>query len=610
MPGITGLFLESLKKITDMEQRLAGAPWNAAVLREAKAMGFSDPEIASLWDANETEIYAMRKQKGIVPVFRMVDTLHTGKYIAYLYSSYTGRNDSRLSDKKKIVVLGAGPIRIGQGVEFDYSTVHAVQTIGRAGYESIIINNNPETVSTDYTTADKLYFEPLTPEDVLAIIDFEQPEGVIASLGGQTAINLAQPLMDRGVRIIGTDCGAIERAENRDSFEKILMELGIPQPAGRAVTRIEDGVRAAGEIGYPVLVRPSFVLGGRAMQIVANEEQLRRYLKTAVEIDEDKPVLVDKYIRGKEVEVDAICDGRDVFVPGIMELVERTGIHSGDSISVYPAFSISDRVKGTILRYAKKLGLGIGIVGLYNIQFIVDGNDDVYIIEVNPRSSRTVPFLSKATGYSLADIATEVILGVSLKEQGIFDLYPEEKKRCYVKVPVFSFNKIKGLDAYLSPEMKSTGEAIGYDDKLNRALYKALQAAGTRLQNYGTVLVTIADRDKPEALGLIRRFYNLGFNIEATLGTARFLKENGIRTHAMPKISQGSNEILDSIRQGHVAYIINTREIGEEESESDGLKIRRCATENNATIFTSLDTVRVLLDVLEETTLTISTIDA
>ena len=608
--GITGLFLESLKKITDMEQRLAGAPWNAAVLREAKAMGFSDPEIASLWDANETEIYAMRKQKGIVPVFRMVDTLHTGKYIAYLYSSYTGRNDSRLSDKKKIVVLGAGPIRIGQGVEFDYSTVHAVQTIGRAGYESIIINNNPETVSTDYTTADKLYFEPLTPEDVLAIIDFEQPEGVIASLGGQTAINLAQPLMDRGVRIIGTDCGAIERAENRDSFEKILMELGIPQPAGRAVTRIEDGVRAAGEIGYPVLVRPSFVLGGRAMQIVANEEQLRRYLKTAVEIDEDKPVLVDKYIRGKEVEVDAICDGRDVFVPGIMELVERTGIHSGDSISVYPAFSISDRVKGTILRYAKKLGLGIGIVGLYNIQFIVDGNDDVYIIEVNPRSSRTVPFLSKATGYSLADIATEVILGVSLKEQGIFDLYPEEKKRCYVKVPVFSFNKIKGLDAYLSPEMKSTGEAIGYDDKLNRALYKALQAAGTRLQNYGTVLVTIADRDKPEALGLIRRFYNLGFNIEATLGTARFLKENGIRTHAMPKISQGSNEILDSIRQGHVAYIINTREIGEEESESDGLKIRRCATENNATIFTSLDTVRVLLDVLEETTLTISTIDA
>ena len=607
---ITELFLESLKKITEMETRLKAAPGDIELLREAKKMGFGDQEIGRLWDRKETDIYALRKENGIIPVFRMVDTLHTGKYIAYLYSSYSNKNDSILTEKKKIVVLGAGPIRIGQGVEFDYSTVHAVQTIRRAGYEAIIINNNPETVSTDYTTADKLYFEPLTPEDVMAIIDFEKPEGVIASLGGQTAINLAQPLMDRGVKIIGTDCAAIERAENRDSFEKILEDLHIPQPQGRAVTRIEDGVKAAEEIGYPVLVRPSFVLGGRAMQIVGDEEQLRHYLRTAVEIDADKPVLVDKYIRGKEVEVDAICDGRDVFVPGIMELVERTGIHSGDSISVYPAFSISNKVKGIILQYAKKLGLGIGIIGLYNIQFIVDENDNVYIIEVNPRSSRTVPFLSKATGYSLADIATEVILGKSLKEQGYFDLYPEEKKRFYVKVPVFSFNKIKGLDAYLSPEMKSTGEAIGYDDKLNRALYKALQAGGTRLQNYGTVLATIADRDKNEALDLIRRFYNLGFNIEATRGTARFLKEHGIRTHAMLKISQGSNEILESIRQGHVAYIINTREIGEPESESDGLKIRRCATENNATIFTSLDTVRVLLDVLEETTLTISTIDA
>ena len=607
---ITELFLESLKKITDMEQKLRENKGDAALLREAKVMGFGDETIGRLWGVRDTEIYAQRRANGIVPVFRMVDTLHTGKYIAYLYSSYCNKNDSILTDKKKIVVLGAGPIRIGQGVEFDYSTVHAVQTIRRAGYEAIIINNNPETVSTDYTTADKLYFEPLTPEDVMAIIDFEKPEGVIASLGGQTAINLAQPLMDRGVKIIGTDCAAIERAENRDSFEKILLDLGIPQPKGQAVTKIEDGVKAAEEIGYPVLVRPSFVLGGRAMQIVANEEQLRHYLKTAVEIDADKPVLVDKYIRGKEVEVDAICDGRDVFVPGIMELVERTGIHSGDSISVYPAFSISNRVKGIILQYAKKLGLGIGIIGLYNIQFIVDEKEDVYIIEVNPRSSRTVPFLSKATGYSLADIATEVILGKSLKEQGLFDLYPEEKKRYYVKVPVFSFNKIKGLDAYLSPEMKSTGEAIGYDDKLNRALYKALQAGGTKLQNYGTVMATIADRDKAEALELIRRFYNLGFNIEATSGTAKFLKEHGIRTHALKKISEGSNEIPESIRQGHVAYIINTREIGAADSESDGLKIRQCATENNATIFTSLDTVRVLLDVLEETTLTISTIDA
>ncbi|MBQ2746854.1 MAG: carbamoyl-phosphate synthase large subunit, partial [Firmicutes bacterium] len=556
------------------------------------------------------DLYRYRKENGIIPVFKMVDTLHTGAYIPYLYSSYSGENASRLTEKKKIIVLGAGPIRIGQGVEFDYSTVHAVTTIKKSGYEAIIINNNPETVSTDYTTSDKLYFEPLTPEDVMNIIDFEKPEGVIASLGGQTAINLAQPLMDRGVKIIGTDCAAIEKAENRDSFEKVLEELGIPQPPGKAVTNIEDGVKTADTIGYPVLVRPSFVLGGRAMQIVANEAQLRKYLQTAVEIDEDKPVLVDKYIIGKEVEVDAICDGRDVFVPGIMELVERTGIHSGDSISVYPAFSISDKVKGTILRYAKQLGLEIGIIGLYNIQFIVDENEDVYIIEVNPRSSRTVPFLSKATGYSLADIATDVIMGVSLKEQGIFDIYPKEKDRWYVKAPVFSFSKIRGLDAYLSPEMKSTGEAIGYDDKLNRALYKALQASGMHLQNYGTVFVTIADKDKPEALPLIRRFYNLGFNIQATEGTAQFLKSNGIRTHALKKISTGSEEIPEAIRQGHIAYVINTRDISEKVGANDSRTIRQCATENNVTLFTALDTVRVLLDVLEETTLTISTIDA
>ena len=607
---ITELFLESLQKIVDMEKELAKHINDVDVLRRAKVMGFSDKYIASLWNLTEVEVYEKRVSRGITPVFRMVDTLHTGKYIAYLYSSYTGENDSRLTEKKKIVVLGAGPIRIGQGVEFDYSTVHAVQTIKKAGYEAIIINNNPETVSTDYTTADKLYFEPLTPEDAMAIIDFEKPEGVIASLGGQTAINLAGPLMERGVKIVGTDCAAIERAENRDSFEKILKDLDIPQPKGQAVTKIADGVKAAAEIGYPVLVRPSFVLGGRAMQIVADEEQLRHYLKTAVEIDADKPVLVDKYIQGKEVEVDAICDGRDVFVPGIMELVERTGIHSGDSISIYPTFSISDKVKGVILQYAKKLGLGIGIVGLYNIQFIVDRNDNVFVIEVNPRSSRTVPFLSKSTGYSLADIATEVILGHSLKEQGIFDLYPAEKERYYVKVPVFSFNKIKGLDAYLSPEMKSTGEAIGYDNSLTRALFKALQAGGMRLQNYGTVFATIARGDQPEALPLIRRFYNMGFNIEATPGTAAFLKENGIRTHVLHKIKDGSEEIPDAIRQGHLAYIINTRDIGSEKGVTDGVRIRQLATENNVTIFTSLDTVRVLLDVLEETTLTISTIDA
>ena len=607
---ITELFLDCLKEMIDMENDLSAKPWDRDAMIAAKKMGFSDAYIARLWKSDEITVFQKRREWGVIPAFRMVDTLHTGKYLPYLYSSYTGENQSRLTDKKKIIVLGAGPIRIGQGVEFDYSTVHAVQTIRRAGYEAIIINNNPETVSTDYTTADKLYFEPLTPEDVMAIVDFEKPEGVVASLGGQTAINLAAPLMERGVKIVGTDCAAIDRAENRDSFEKLLIELNIPQPKGCAVTSVEAGVRAAEEIGYPVLVRPSFVLGGRAMQIVSKEEQLRHYLKNAVEIDADKPVLVDKYIQGKEVEVDAICDGQDVFVPGIMELVERTGVHSGDSISVYPTFSISDKVKGIILQYAKKLGLGIGIKGLYNIQFIVDSNEDVYIIEANPRSSRTVPFLSKATGYSLADIATEVILGKSLKEQGIFKLYPEESKRHYVKVPVFSFNKIKGLDAYLSPEMKSTGEAIGYDDKLSRAMFKALTASGMNLQNYGTVMVTLADEDKEEALPLIRRFYNLGFNIEATIGTANYLKEHGIRTRVRGKISEGSEEILDSIRAGYVSYVINTRAIMSGVHYDDGVAIRRCAIENGTTIFTSLDTVRVLLDVLEETTLTISTIDA
>ena len=608
---ITPFFLQAIKNIVDMEETLKSNAFSLETLKAAKKMGFSDKYVARMWKCTELDVYKFRKENNLFPVFKMVDTCHTGAYIPYFYSSYTGENASVLTNKKKIVVLGAGPIRIGQGVEFDYSTVHAVQTIKKSGYEAIIINNNPETVSTDYTTADKLYFEPLTPEDVMNIIEFEKPEGVVASLGGQTAINLADPLMRMGVKIIGTDCDAIERAENRDSFEKILTELGIPQPEGCAVTKIEDGVAAAKRIGYPVLVRPSFVLGGRAMQIVADEEQLRHYLKTAVEIDEDKPVLVDKYIVGKEVEVDAICDGRNVFVPGIMELVERTGIHSGDSISVYPPFSISDKVKGTILQYAKALGLGIGIVGLYNIQFIVDKNENVYIIEVNPRSSRTVPFLSKATGYSLADLATEVILGKSLKELGIFDIYPDEKKRWYVKVPVFSFNKLAGLDAYLSPEMKSTGEAIGYDDKRNRAMYKALQASGMKLQNYGTVFVTVADSDKEEALPLIRRFYNLGFNIQATQGTGEFLKKNGIRTHILGKISEGCEEIPEAIRKGYIAYIINTSEIGNSgHAEKDGSQIRRLATENNCNIFTSLDTVSTLLDVLEETTLCISTIDA
>ena len=457
--GIDRFFLRKIQNIVSMESFLKNHVGDSAALFAAKKMGFSDRAVAAIWETTEKSIFLLRREKRIIPGYRMIDSCAAefDSYIPYFYSTYESENESIVSERKKVIVLGSGPIRIGQGVEFDYSTVHAVQTIRNAGYEAIIINNNPETVSTDYTTSDKLYFEPLTAEDVMNIITLERPDGVIASLGGQTAINLAQPLTDLGVHIIGTDCAAIEKAENRDAFEKLLLELNIPQPRGRAVTRIEDGVSAAKEIGYPVLVRPSFVLGGRAMQIVSNEAQLRHYLQTAVEIDADKPVLVDKYIRGKEVEIDAICDGEQVFVPGIMELVERTGVHSGDSISVYPPFSISNKVKGIILQYAKKLGPAIGIKGLFNIQFIVDPEDNVFIIEVNPRSSRTVPFLSKATGYPLADIATRVALGHSLHDQGVDVLYPDEKKRYYVKAPAFSFSKLRGLDAYLSPEMKSTG---------------------------------------------------------------------------------------------------------------------------------------------------------
>lgn len=609
--AIDRFFLQALRNIVSEEREIKEHPRDISVLRDAKKMGFSDQIIGHLWNLSESDVFSLRRSHGILPVYKMIDTCASEfeSYIPYFYSTYEDENESIVSSKQKVIVLGSGPIRIGQGVEFDYSTVHAVQTIKASGYEAIIINNNPETVSTDYTCSDKLYFEPLCVEDVINIIELEQPAGVIATLGGQTAINLAAPLKKRGVKIIGTDCDAIERAENRDAFEKLLNALHIPQPKGRAVTSVEAGIQAAKEIGYPVLVRPSFVLGGRAMQIVAKEDALRSYLKTAVEIDEDKPVLVDQYICGKEVEVDAICDGTHVFVPGIMELVERTGIHSGDSISVYPSYSLSAEVKQTILNYTEKLGLGIGIIGLFNIQFIVDAQGHVYIIEVNPRSSRTVPFLSKATGYSLADIATRCNLGTSLAEQGISEIYPPEKGRFYVKAPAFSFSKLQGMDAYLSPEMKSTGEAIGYDEKLHRAVYKAMIASGLTLRNYGTVIVSVADEDKEETLPLVRRFYNMGFNIEATALTGEFLKANGIRTRIRRKPSEGSEEVLDSIRAGYVSYVINTRAVLSGKHFGDGIAIRECAAQNNITMLTSLDTVRMLLDVLEEVTLGISTID-
>ena len=607
-------FLDKIKNIVDFEIKIEksckdGWP-DKKLLLEAKKMGFSDSYIAELVGCREIDIWELRKKYNIKPVYKMIDTCagEFDSYVPYFYSTYEEENESIVSENPKIIVLGSGPIRIGQGVEFDYSTVHAVKTIHNQGYEAIIINNNPETVSTDYSTADKLYFEPLTTEDIMNIIDLENPMGVITTLGGQTAVNLADSLSQRGVKVIGTSNEAIFKAEDRDAFEKVIKTLNIPHPEGIAVTGMDTGVQAAEKIGYPVLVRPSFVLGGRAMEIVSNRQSLMHYLKNAEEVDKDKPVLIDKYVVGKEVEIDAICDGENVFLPGIMELVERTGVHSGDSMSVYPPFSISEKVKKTIREYTKKLGIGIGIVGLFNIQYIVDKDENVFVIEVNPRASRSVPFLSKSTGINLVDIATKAMLGISLKRQGYADTTLPEKQFWYVKAPAFSFEKLNGMDAYLSPEMKSTGEAIGYDKSLKRALYKALQASGIKMKEYGTVMVTLADEDKEEALPLIRRFYELGFNIEATIGTGNYLKKHGIRTRIRGKISEGSDEILQSIKAGYVSYIINTRAILSGIHYEDGVEIRRCAIMNGVTMFTSLDTVRILLDVLEDISPRISTI--
>ena len=606
-------FLKKMDNIVNFEREVKAHKGDREVLYEAKRIGFGDKFIGQLWGMTESEVFELRQELDIKPVYKTIDTCageYSG-YVPYFYSTYEQENESVVSNRKKIVVLGSGPIRIGQGVEFDYSTVHSIWAIREAGYEAIIINNNPETVSTDFTISDKLYFEPLTVENVMNIIRMEQPDGVIVTLGGQTAINLAKPLSKMGVKVVGTGIEAIDNAEDRKLFEAIMRKVGIPQPKAKAVTDIEDGVAAAKEIGYPVLVRPSFVLGGRAMQIVGNEQALRHYLHNAVEVSEDSPVLVDKYIMGKEAEVDAICDAEgNVFIPGIMEHVEHTGVHSGDSISVYPSFSLSQKVKDLMIDYTVRLGRAIGIVGLYNIQFIVDSEEKVYVIEVNPRSSRTVPFLSKSTNVPMAKIATRVMLGESLPSQGITKVYGEERKRHFVKAPAFSFAKIKGVDSYLSPEMKSTGEAIGYDDSLTRALYKSLQASGMTIVNYGTIFATIADKDKEAALPLIRRFYNLGFNIEATAGTASFLREHGIRTRLLRKISEGSNDIATALAKGHVSYVINTIDVNQHNTRLDGYEIRNAAVENNVSIITALETVSALLDVLEEITLGVSTIDA
>ena len=603
------LFLTKIKNIVDYEKVIKENVNDLKVLYKAKRMGFSDSCIARYWNKKPEDIYQIRKNNNMYPVYKTIDTCcaEFKSYVPYFYSTYEHENESIRSDRKKIVVLGSGPIRIGQGVEFDYTTVHAIWAIREMGYEAIIINCNPETVSTDYTVSDKLYFEPLTYEDVMNVLDLEKPEGVIVALGGQTAINLASKLDKAGIKIIGSSAKSIDMAEDRDLFNEAMNEINIPMPKGYGVYSVEEAVKAANDIGYPVLVRPSFVLGGRMMHIVYDEEVLKAKVKEAVAFDNEHPILVDKYVLGQECEVDAICDGDDVFIPGIMEHIERTGVHSGDSMSVYPPYSLSQKAQETIIDYTNKIGKKLKMIGLYNIQFIVDKDDKVSIIEVNPRSSRTVPFLAKATGVPIANIATKVMMGLKLKDLGYVGVHPK-RKRWYVKAPAFSFNKLSGLDVVLSPEMKSTGEAIGYDLSLNRALYKALKAANMKVSNFGTILATFADKDKEDALPLVRRFYNLGFNIEATSGTAKFLKEHGIKTRVKKKLSEGSEEILDSIKKGYVTYILNTSS-DDDSTRVDGKIIRRAAIDNNVTVFTCLDTVKVLLDVLEEITMGISVID-
>ncbi|GJM56588.1 carbamoyl-phosphate synthase large subunit [uncultured Dubosiella sp.] len=597
-------FLSHLKRIVDLEKELAEDPGNLSVLEQAKEYGFSDSYIGRTWNMSTKEVYDLRKENGIIPVYKMVDTC-AGEFTSatpYFYSTYEQENESIRSDKKKIVVLGSGPIRIGQGVEFDYATVHCVETLRQEGYEAIIINNNPETVSTDFSISDKLYFEPLTTEDVMHVIELEQPLGVIVQFGGQTAINLADSLVEHGVKILGTSLRDIDRAEDRHEFEKTLKELGIPQPQGETAVTVDEALVIANKIGYPVLVRPSYVLGGRAMEIVHNDDDLRIYMATAVqEISHDAPILVDKYIVGKELEIDAIADGKDVYIPGVMEHIERAGVHSGDSISVYPTQTISQKAKDTIIEYGIRIGKGFDFIGLYNIQFIVDREEKVYVLEVNPRSSRTVPFLSKITGVPMSQIATKAILGQSLKEQGLTPGYHgDDPNRVFVKAPVFSFAKLRGVDTVLGPEMKSTGEALGSDISLEKALFKALVASGIQVPTHGNVLLTIADDDKEEALSLARRFANIGYGLYATEGTAKFLEKHGLFVHHASKIEEGrDNMVVDIIRDGKVNFVINTMSAKNRNSRADGFLIRRVSAENSISCMTSLDTAGTLVNVLE-----------
>ena len=593
-------FLDKLLHIFEIEEALKANVGDVDLLKEAKRNGFADRKIAELWNLDTAAVRKLRVDNQLIPVYKMVDTCAAEFESAtpYFYSTYEWENESIQSDKESVIVLGSGPIRIGQGVEFDYATVHSVKAIQAAGYEAIIMNSNPETVSTDFSVSDKLYFEPLTFEDVMNVIDLEQPKGVVVQFGGQTAINLAESLSDAGVPILGTQVADLDRAEDRDLFEKALKDLGIPQPPGQTATNEEEAVAAARKIGFPVLVRPSYVLGGRAMEIVENEEDLRSYMRTAVKASPEHPVLVDSYIVGRECEVDAISDGKDVLIPGIMEHIERAGVHSGDSMAVYPPQTLSKEVIATIADYTKRLAIGLNCIGMMNIQFVIK-DETVYVIEVNPRASRTVPFLSKVTDIPMAQVATKLILGQSLKELGYEDgLYPESDQ-VHVKAPVFSFTKLAKVDSLLGPEMKSTGEVMGSDVTLEKALYKAFEASYFHLPEFGNVVFTIADDTKEEALALAKRFANIGYGVLATEGTAKYFAENGLDSIHVDKVGQESdNDIPALVRAKKVQAIVNT--VGTKRTFDEvGSAIRSSAIEQGVPLFTALDTADAMVRVLE-----------
>ncbi|MBF0775523.1 carbamoyl phosphate synthase large subunit [Streptococcus azizii] len=602
-------FLDKLLHIIELEQEVTANVGNVAVLKTAKQNGFADRKIAELWQQTADQVRQFRLENGILPVYKMVDTCAAEFESAtpYFYSTYEWENESIRSERESVLVLGSGPIRIGQGVEFDYATVHSVKAIQAAGYEAIIMNSNPETVSTDFSVSDKLYFEPLTVEDVMNVIELEQPIGVIVQFGGQTAINLAEPLSKAGVRIIGTQVADLDRAEDRDLFEKALKDLGIPQPPGQTATNEEEAIEAAHNIGFPVLVRPSYVLGGRAMEIVENETDLRSYMRTAVKASPEHPVLVDSYIVGRECEVDAISDGKDVLIPGIMEHIERAGVHSGDSMAVYPPQTLSAEIQATIADYTKRLAIGLNCIGMMNIQFVIK-DETVYVIEVNPRASRTVPFLSKVTDVPMAQVATKLILGQTLAALGYEDGLYQESANVHVKAPVFSFTKLAKVDSLLGPEMKSTGEVMGTDKTLEKALYKAFEASHFHLEEFGNVVFTIADETKEEALGLAKRFEAIGYGIFATEGTSEFFKANGIESISVNKLGEdGENDIPTLVRKGQVQAIINT--VGTKRvAEGDGQIIRSSAIETGTPLFTALDTADAMLQVLESRSFTTNAI--